>query len=115
MTLDGGALAPKSVSGRETEPGEMNDTPQSKTSGGGQLPAAQNQPTAEWMAELEEIAETESLEQFYMEQLPETWSDEAMAYPQRQDPDLKLVRTWLENGEKPDWQEVARRNLVVKT
>ena len=115
MTKDGGASAPKSMSSQEAEPGEVNDNPRAKTSGGGQLPAAQNQPTAEWMAELEELAETERLEQFYMEQLPETWSDEAMAYLQRQDPDLKLVRTWLEDGEKPDWQNVARHNLVVKT
>ncbi len=92
-----------------------DDTPQSKTSRGGQLPTAQNQSTAEFLEELEDIAEAERLEQFYTEQLPETWSEEAMAYLQGQDTDLKLVRTWLESGEKPDWQEVARQNIAVKT
>ena len=67
------------------------------------------------IAELEKLAQAEWLEQFYIEQLPDTWSNAAMAYLQRQDPDLKLVHAWLEKGDKPDWQEVAKENIVVKT
>ena len=117
------AAVPKSpaAAGKSTKLDEhlnfMDDVanPQTEASRGGRSPATQEEESTEALAELERLAQADRLEQFYIEQLPETWSDAAMAYLQRQDPDLKLVRAWLERGEKPDWQEVAKENVVVKT
>jgi hypothetical protein len=97
--------------------GSMDDVanPQTEASRGGWLPATLERGCTEMLAELERLAQADRLEQFYIEQLPETWSDAAMAYLQRRDPDMKMVRTWLERGKRPDWQEVANENIVVKT
>jgi len=32
---------------------------------------------------------------------------------QRPDPDLKLIRTWLEKDLKPDWYEISRHGPTV--
>ena len=63
------------------------------------------------MAELDD----DRLEQFFKEQLPETWSDEAIATLQDLDPDLRKVRRWFKLGRRPEWDEVAKESVLVKT
>jgi len=41
-------------------------------------------------------------------------SKEDISKGQRPDPDLKVIRTWLENDLKPDWQEISRHGPTVK-
>ena len=55
------------------------------------------------------------LEQFYKEQLPETWSNEAMGFLQDHDPTVKQVRSWLREGRRPNWNEVAKKDAILKT
>ena len=64
---------------------------------------------------LDHIATEQRKAQFYQEQLPETWSVQAMAFLQETDPDLKKVRVWCREGCLPTWEEVAKENVVVKT
>jgi hypothetical protein len=64
---------------------------------------------------LNDIATEQRKAQFYEEQLPETWSEEAMAFLQETDPDLKKVRGWCKEGNLPNWEEIAKENVVVKT
>jgi transposase InsO family protein len=59
--------------------------------------------------------EQERLEQFFKEQLPTTWSDEAIAYLQQRDPSLQQVKTWLETGTLPSWKQVSKESVAVKT
>ena len=61
------------------------------------------------------IAQTQRMEQFYKEQLPDTWSDEAMSYLQQVDSDIQKVRAWCKKGQRPSWDDVAKENFVVKT
>jgi len=41
-------------------------------------------------------------------------SKEDIIEGQRLDPDLKVIRTWLEKDLKPDWQEISRHGPTVK-
>ena len=61
-----------------------------------------------------EEVDSDRLEQFFKEQLPDTWSDEAMSYLQDCDPDLNSIRIWMREGKRPDWNEVAKRSTIVK-
>ena len=62
-----------------------------------------------------DVAEAERQEQFFREQLPETWSDEAMAFLQDRDADLAKVKAWFREDLRPDWDTVAKEGIVVKT
>ena len=50
---------------------------------------------------LDDIATEQRKAQFYQEQLPETWSVQAMAFLQETDPDLKKVRSGAEKVAYP--------------
>jgi hypothetical protein len=64
--------------------------------------------------DVEDIAEIERMEQFYIEQLPETWSPEAIAFLQSRNPDLKKVKGWLASHYLPDWEGVAHEGAALK-
>lgn len=61
------------------------------------------------------LAHEEQLKQFLADQLPHTWSTEAIAYIQENDPDLKKVRAWVRAGHEPTWEELAPESVAVKS
>jgi hypothetical protein len=63
---------------------------------------------------LETLSEDERMEQFYHEQLPETWSTESIAFLQGRNSDLTKVKSWLSRGSEPGWEEVAHESAVLK-
>jgi len=64
---------------------------------------------------VDEIGALERQAQFFRENDPERWSDEAVAHLQEQDAHVGLVRRWIREEHSPTWGELAREGVVVKT
>ena len=65
--------------------------------------------------DVEEQARLERQEQFFREQKPDKWRDEALAHLQDEDQNMALVKGWLRDGHSPTWEELAKESAIVKT
>ena len=64
---------------------------------------------------LDELADKERMEQYVRDVLPATWAPEAIAAIQQQDPDLKVVKQWLEGqAERPTSTQSLTLSATLK-
>ena len=62
-----------------------------------------------------EILELQKQQEFLRNVPPFNWTDAEIVRMQTNDHDVAKLRKWVENKEKPTWQEVAKESGVLKT
>ena len=110
--------------GRKGRAGSPHEGSQPEQAGSSGVKSGDQQPVEDQVADIDgqraagpdgPPVDQERLEQFYQEQLPTTWSDEAIAFLQDCDPDVARVKDWCREGQRPRWDSVACESAVSKT
>ena len=85
-----------------------------QSSGGETQQQSHSQPIVEQQPDPTIHLDADALEAFFKDRLPEVWSDQALAYLQENNTDIKKVRSWFGAEGRPSWDSIAKENYIVK-